>query len=218
MSDIDTNTNTQTTETDTNTGTNTSVGTQAPTNTVAPVDYNFKVMEGVEETPEIKAIFESVKGSLKDTGLPMDKAQALVDGLFNTLVEMDNNENKQAQTKFEEGKQALIKEWGDKYEATLDKCNDVILKADGGKRNGDFEMAIRESGINRDPRFVKGLAAIASRFSEDSFVVNNGAGLNKESIQDEIKALMQNPSYMNENAIDHKDIVAKVWAKRQQLV
>lgn len=198
---------------DTNVADTSAVNTSAPVN----IDYNFKTMEGVEETPEITAIFNSVKNSLQNTGLPNDKAQALIDGLFQTLADMEDKESKVADARFEEGKNALIRDWGDKYETNLNKCNDVILKADGGKRNGDFEQAIRESGINRDPRFVRGLMAIASRFSEDSFVVNNGENLNKDSIQDEIHALMMKPEYINENAFGHKELVSKVWALRQKL-
>lgn len=186
------------------------------TTTIQPIEYNFKV-EGVEESEEVKAIYNSISESLKDSGLSAEKAQNMVSALFKTLSDMDDNEKKASDIKFEEGKNALIKEWGDKYEHNLDKCNDIILKADGGKRNGDFEQAIRDSGINRDPRFVKGLMAIASHFSEDSFVVNNGASLNKDSINDEIKSLMLDPAYMNEYAPNHKDIVAKVWNLRQKL-
>lgn len=190
-------------------------------NPVSETVYELKAIEGVQDTDEVKTFLSSIAESLKGSGLSNEQAQALADNAIKTLIDLDEKEksaNKQAsQAKFEESKKGLISEWGNSFEANIKACNDLILTADNGEYNGEFEQVIREYRINEDARFVKGLFKIAQRFSEDGLIQGKTAQASAESINEEIKTLMAKPEYFDASLHGHNEIVNKVFDLRKRL-
>lgn len=183
--------------------------------------YELKAMDGVQDTDEVKTFLSSIAESLKGSGLSNEQAQALADNAIKTLMDLDEKEKSATlqanQAKFEESKKGLISEWGNSFEANIKACNDLILTADNGEYNGEFEQVIREYKINEDARFVKGLFKIAQRFSEDGLIQGKTAQASAESINEEIKTLMAKPEYFDASLQGHNEIVNKVFDLRKRL-
>ena len=183
--------------------------------------YELKALEGVEETESVKTFLSSIADSLKGSGLSNEQAQILADNAIKTLMSLDEQEKESAQkasqAKFEESKKGLIAEWGNSFESNIKACNDLILTADGGEYNGEFEQVIREYRINEDARFVKGLHKIAQRFSEDGLIQGKTAQASADAINDEIRSLMAKPEYQDASLAGHNEVVNKVFDLRKRL-
>lgn len=141
-------------------------GEQKPADAEA---YEVKLPDGVEVDAET---LESITPTLKEAGVPADKAGALVakhvELVKQTLQAGDEAWKKQGA----EWGAEVRKEWGPDHAKNTQLTRNAILKF-GGK---ELAADLVEMGLDNHPRLVRAFLAIGKAMSDDSSALDTAAG------------------------------------------
>lgn len=139
-----------------------------------------------------------------------NQAQALLKELNEFELSQDQNFQSEIETKVNEAKQELQRDWGDAYQSNVQKAVDVV-KEFGGE---DMLEHFKQTGYGSDPKFLNFLVKIAqTQMGEDTIDPGRDTrqtGLGYDEVQRRINESYRDPAYLDKGHPDHKRKVEEV--------
>jgi len=184
-----------------------------------PEEYKLDGIELPEGLPADNDGFKEFFKSAHESGLSQKQASEVVKFYMDDLNNANQQAISQAQLEVQECNESLRKEWGDKMQGNVDRSLDMV------KQIGEPSLldAINNSGLGRNPAFIKFLATMSENYGEDNprsggkSVVFGGAG---HAVQEIAKLKLDSnfmKAYMNRSEPGHDAAVARMLGLQEQL-
>lgn len=168
---------------------------------------------------ESDGISEDIKATLAEdlkAFLPMAKANGLnnkqANGIFSEYVKLMAASAKDAQEKkdaeFAAADKAIKAEFGETTEVKLELANRMITALGGEK----VVNAIANSGLGRNPEFVKMMVKLGEAHAEQLGIdkTGNNSLMTPADLRAQIATLQAHPAYMDASHPEHKSVVDRV--------
>lgn len=174
----------------------------------SPDKYELKLPEDIKE--EEKVQYNQLKEfAIKNHILPK-QLQATMDYFNNIHAEQSKMAEARQSQEFEAQVGSLKKEWGENYDANLQRAR-VAVEQIGGK---EFKEYLHNSGLGNDINLVKFMAKVSNLLKEDAFKGEAATSGNKApaDYRTEINSILgdRNHAYHNKLHPSHKDAVQYV--------
>jgi hypothetical protein len=173
----------------------------------SPDKYVFDdLLKNFGEVVDPTAI-DKFKPLLHKAGLTQKMAEGVVGGYLEVEAEMLKEARASLEAELEQGRQSLLKDWGNAYNDKL-KVASSALDATGIE--GVWEWA-QKTGIKDDPMFVRVMAHFGQGLGEDRLHQGANSGiLTPESANKEYERLMADPDFKKLYIGGDKSAVKKV--------
>ncbi|MBW1989420.1 MAG: hypothetical protein JRI97_07725, partial [Deltaproteobacteria bacterium] len=161
------------------------------------------------KTPEGLGFAESYVDNFKQAAHKLGLTKEQAAGLWSTLGEASKSNYEeyaaQIEAKTAETEAALKKEWGEQYDANVERARRVVA-AFGGEELADY---LEQSGLGNHPALVKFMAAVGEKLSEDELVTTPPGSYGETLTEEKLRAMMRDPRYWDHARRD-MDFVKKV--------
>mgnify|MGYP005800756783 CR=1 FL=1 len=162
-------------------------------------------------TPMQGMLEEDLKAFLpwaKEVGLNNKQATALFNNYVGRLVEIAGQQNANIASELARADEALSREFGEQKEVKLSYANRA-LSALGDKSLID---AIAESGLGRNPAFIRMMVRVGEMHAEELGIDKTGSSnlMSPSDLSAAISELQAHPAYLDASHPEHKAIVERV--------
>lgn len=132
-----------------------------------PQDYKLPAVEGVKDadTSNIRSIFH-------EAGLNQPQAEKVFGKIMSEFATEQQQAQQRLKSRVESNTEEIKREWGDNYEANLEKVRQTYAKLGGGE---DFAKSLMETGIMYGPDTMRMGLKIADKVLEDDFFAGTPA-------------------------------------------
>lgn len=179
-----------------------------------PADVKeYKVQYATEKLPE--PLKEALASDLKDF-LPLAKSVGLnnkqANKLFGAFAEhmqgIHDRTEAQRDLEFTKAEAAIRAEYGEAMDVKLNLVNRMISTL-GGQ---DVVQAIANSGLGRNPEFIKMMVKLGEQHAEELGVdkTGNASLMTPTAIKQQIAELQAHPAYLDASHPEHKIVVERV--------
>lgn len=178
-----------------------------------PDKYTVKSPElpnGLSLDPSKETAF---KGMAHQLNLTNAQVQGLLDWYGQDLIQASDAQQVDVVQARKESEALLKKEWGAAYEKNVALADRSIQHLAGEVLNKDesaqFLGLMAESGMGRNPGFIKMMARLGTYLSEDQLIRGDSPS-SDDSVQTQINDLMRKPEYMDRAHPGHDAVVEQV--------
>jgi len=171
-------------------------------------DLKYSLAEGVSEQP-----LKDFIGQAHKLGLLPHQAQGILDHYTNLEQQTRDDYTKQSELAKSQSEQVLRKEFGLKYDEQVNKANNMFKSFFAN----DMENMILQDGtrLGVHPGFIKSLANLSDKFSEDNLGVgqDESGAMTPQQAENEIAKIMgdTNHPYWKKNHPNHAAAVQEVF-------
>lgn len=156
----------------------------------------------------LKKDLESFLPWAKEAGLNNRQAQIIFGKYANMVSQMSSESSAKVDAEYAAAEQAIRDEYGELAKTKLTQANRTLAAL------GDAKLveAIANSGLGRNPSFVKMMIKIGEMNAEELGIDKTGsAGLTTPGgIKEQISQLQSHPAYLDSTHPEHKAIVGRV--------